>query len=492
MASKPNTKELGQPGGVRRVVRGYGRPDEYVAEPLELNRELAFPASIPIYDTMRSQDGHIGSLMQAITLPIVGARWDLDADGVDKEVVALVRTELGLPEPGKALSRRRRQGIVLTEHIEQVTETMLWAGFAPFEQVYEVAPPRKGQEELGLDEIVHLRKLAPRLPRTIERIIVGRDGGLEAIWQTSLDFNDPIEISVNDLVFYVNKKEGADWSGRSLLRQAYKHWMIKDIFLRLDAQAAERNSMGIPTFTYSDEAHQELCERLASEVRAGEKAGLALPHGVTFKLEGVSGSTVDLTPKIEYHDREIARTALAMFLDLGHDNGARSLGETFLDVFLSSVQSMAQRIADTVTEHVIRDLVEFNFGPDAEYPALTPGDIRANQGASPEILTQLANAGLITPDGKLEDHLRERYGLPKAAPAKKAEAPVPAPADPAAPAAPGEPAPAAEEPAAPAQLPAPAADKTAAAASTEELTISQMLERVIELRQRERVPAHAG
>lgn len=424
----PNTNELGTPGGLVPTLRGRNRAKTYEVDPLELNYDLQFPQSIPIYDAMRSQDGHVGSVLSAIVLPIMRAKWDLLGDGVRPEVMELVRSELGITAPGEPRQRRRREGISWIEHVEQAAETMLWAGFCPFEQVYSVSAPRPGQESLGLDTVVHLRKLGQRLPRTIARINVARDGGLESIEQTNPEGADNIVIPVDRLVFYTHKKEGADWTGRSILRQAYKHWLIKDVLLRLDAQAAERNSMGIPTIYYTDEGQKAEAQEQSSALRAGATAGLALHTSMRLEIVGTSGSTVDLTPKIKYQDQEISRSALAMFLDLGHDAGARSLGETMLGVFTDAVQAVADRIADIATEHIVRDLVELNFGPDEAYPVITAGDLKSNGEISAEVLKLLTESGVVVPDDKLEEHVRGRFNLPKAdtATARTPAAPAPA------------------------------------------------------------------
>lgn len=449
-------KEIGTPGGVRTI--SVGRKQTYEVEPLELNGDLQFPQSLPIYDALRSQDGHVGSVLSAILLPVTSASWDLQTDGVRPEVVALVRNELGLPAPGETLGRRRRHGIVWKEHVTQAAETMLWAGFCPFEQVYEV---EAGADAFGLEDVIHLRKVAQRLPRTVSKIEVEADGGLKAIHQTAADFAaDDVVIPVDRLLFYVNRREGADWSGRSILRQAYKHWLIKDGLLRLDAQAAERNSMGIPVVYYSNDEQRAQAEEAVKNFRAGASAGMALPITCKAEVIGTSGATVDLIPRIQYHDQEIARSALAMFLDLGHDNGARSLGEVHLSVFMSSVQTFAEQIATTATEHMIRDLVELNYGPEEPYPALTPGRI-AND-ISSTVLKELVDAGVVVPDDDLESHIRTKMGLPAA---DKSTARQP-------------------------KESAPAQAATMSASEKHDKELSELLERTIQLRNRGKAGEH--
>jgi ribosomal protein L12E/L44/L45/RPP1/RPP2 len=361
-------------------------------------------------------------------LPILAARWQLQGANVRPEIMTFVRSELGLDLPGEALERQRKHGIVWLDHLETALLCLPF-GFMPFEQVYEPGPPTTEQAALGTDLLLHLRKLAPRLPRTVSQIHVGRDGGLAGISQPPLDptAKDDIFIPVERLVYYCHKREGADWSGRSILRTIYKNWMIGDKELRLSAQILERNGMGIPVIYYDPAlVPKEQAERMVQDLRAGATAGLALPPGAKLELMGVTGQTVDPLPHMKYHDEKIAESALAMFKTLGHDSGARSLGDTFVDIFTQAVQSVADFFGRVATEHVIRDLVELNFGPNEPYPVLTPGDLSANKAITTTALKELVDAGVVKPDDKLEAFMRSTSGLPVADTTTTRTAPAPA------------------------------------------------------------------
>lgn len=409
MATKPPTNELGTPGGLVPTLQpGRTGSVAWQVESLDLNPEFQFPKNIAIYDQMRS-DGQVRSVIESIVLTIMRARFPLDTEGVSDEVAQLVRNDIGIDEEGASRRRRRREGITFHAHLQDLIEPLIYAGFMPFEQKYAA----------GVDGYMHLSKLAPRPPRTITRIETERDGGLRAVYQTNPDplpragFAD-IELTVDRLVMYTHRKEGADWSGRSILRSAYKYWLIKDVYLRLDAQAAERNSMGVPVFSITSPDQKAEAERVAAEFRAGAAAYVIEPQGTRFRLEGVSGSTMDLTSRLAYLDQGISRSALEMFLDLGHDAGARSLADTFYNVFLDSVQALGNAIADTFTEHVIRDLVEANFGADEPYPVMTCADVKASGDVDPTVLKTLVDAGIIKPDATMETYTRNKLGLPKA------------------------------------------------------------------------------
>ncbi|MCQ9384438.1 DUF935 domain-containing protein [Brevibacterium moorei] len=408
---------------------GRDRKTTYTPRPDEHTWELEYPLCNAVYSQMKRSDGQVASLLKAIRLPIQGAHWQLTGDDVRPEVMEFVTKDLGVTLPGEGRTRRRRNGIVWGHHVREALN-MLAYGHMFFEQVYHFTPTDPTH--------IHLRKLAPRMPQTITQIQVERDGGLAGIWQEPLDLtrvHEPIFIPVDRLVGYVLDQEGGDWTGSSILRTAYKHWLIKDVLMRVDAQSVERNGMGIPVVKYDPTipGAKEDAEEIVRNVRAGEAAGVALPVGdglSDFSLVGVSGSTVDAVARMNYHDQQTSRSALAMFLDLGHDAGARSLGESQTDFFLSSLQSVADDIAEVATEHIIRDLVEVNWGPDEPYPVMSPGRLADNGAITSESLATLTTAGLLTPDARLEDYVRTRSGLPEADPstARQQDVDTPTPA----------------------------------------------------------------
>jgi hypothetical protein len=179
--------------------------------------------------------------------------------------------------------------------------------------------------------------------------------------------------------------------------------------------SAERNSLGIPVVHYDPSMMTyESALELAGMARTGAEAGMAIPPGCTFTLQGVTGTVPDLGPRIDRYNEAIGRASLAMFLNLGHDTGARAMAETFLTFFTRSLQGVATRLGDTFSEHVIRDLVEWNFGPDEPYPRLTPGDLTTEMALPPASFQALVSAKVITPDDILEQAVRRRYRLPDA------------------------------------------------------------------------------
>jgi hypothetical protein len=378
--------------------------------------ELRWPLSIDVYDRMRSQDAQVGSVLRAVTLPVRRTNWWIERGDARPEVARQIAEDLGLQVHGDPTTRpgRLRDRFSWSEHL-RLALLMLPYGHSVFEQVYR---PVGGS--------LRLRKLAWRPPQTILKFDVAADGGLNGIQQYHPGAGDPVTIPVDRLVVYVNELEGSRWTGRSLLRTAYKNWLLKDRLLRVQTGTIERNGMGIPIYEGA-EGEEDLKTGLAMarSYRSGESAGAATPYGAKLRLAGVEGTIPDADPAIRYHDEQIARAVLAHFLNLGTQTGSWALGSTFADFFTLSLQTLAQQIADVATQHIVEDLVDANFGPDEPAPRVAFEEIGSRQAATAQALKLLTDAGIIHPDKPLEEALRQTHGLPAADPATREVMPAP-------------------------------------------------------------------
>jgi hypothetical protein len=404
-------EELGYQTG---QLPGWG---QFAEEAHETNPDLMWPKWIDVADRMRSEDSQIGSVLRAVTQPILSTEWSVDPSGAEDDVVEHIATDFGLGTKGVeyVAPLRTRGRFSFTEHI-RLALLELPHGHSVFEQVYRLEDGR-----------LRLAKLAWRPPRTITKFTVERDGGLKSISQYgAIGSAAEVKIPVDRLVVYVNEREGANWLGRSLLRPAYKNWMLKDRLLRVQAIAAERNGLGMPTYTGAPAPEKASTEEarawdqdqvdkgldVTKKARAGEAAGLSIPGGASFDFKGVTGKVPDTDPMIRYHDEQMARAVLAHFLNLGTETGSWALGSTFADFFTNSLNGVAQQIADVLNQHVVEDLVDRNYGPTVRAPRIVPAKIGAQHPATAEAIRALLEAGAITADDKLEAHLRNLYGLP--------------------------------------------------------------------------------
>lgn len=368
--------------------------------------ELRWPLSSRVYRRMHRQDAQITSVMRAVTQPVRRTQWRIDPNGARPEVVAHVADDLGLPVVGQPPVHARRRGrFSWSEHLAQALLCLRY-GHSFFEQVYTV------DEDTGL---YHLRKLGPRLAETISDIEVAPDGGLIAIEQYGWGAAGAVRIPVDRLVAYVLDREGGDWTGQSLLRPAYKHWLIKDRLLRVQAQTLERNGMGVPVYEGGPNDEQPQLDKgtkLAQSYKAGSASGAAVPNGARLRLLGVEGNIPDAMPAIEYHDAQIGRSVLAHFLNLGQNTGSWALGTTFYDFFAMSLQTVGEIVRDTAQQHIVEDLVDANWGVDEQAPRIVFDEIGSRKDLTAAALEILVRAGIVTPDEAIEQAARQDYGLP--------------------------------------------------------------------------------
>lgn len=376
---------------------------------LETAPELTWPNCLAVFDNMRRQDAQVGSVLRAVTSPIQRTAWRIDGEGCDPEVTRHVADDLGLPIVGQGnlvpRTGRSRDRFSWTGHL-RLALLMLPFGHSYFEQVY------RWNE---VDQRWHLRKLGPRLPRTIMKVNVARDGGLESIEQrpTFPTGGQKLEIPVGQLVAYVLDREGGNWFGQSLLRPAYKNWLIKDQLLRVQAQTIDRNGMGIPVYTGAqNEKDLKDGEDVATSVRAGDNSGTAIPYGSKLDLMGVTGQLPDADVPIRYHDEQIARAVLAHFLNLGTQTGSWALGSTFADFFTLSLQAIADEVKETANHHVIEDLVDVAFSPNEAAPRLVYDEIGSRGDSIVNAIAVLVNAQVLKADEDLEQFVRTALRLP--------------------------------------------------------------------------------
>lgn len=389
--------------------------------------ELQWPRSVTVYDRMRKQDTKVKSSLRAVKSPLLATTWRIDPGSASTEVVEFVARNLNLPIKGVSDSDqtqnklRGRDRFSFASHLREVLR-FLEFGHAVFEQLYRY------DEATGR---LLLRKLAHRPQASISKWNVARDGGLNSVEQYAPDgaagaaAGRDVTLPISRLVVYSHEREDAAWWGESILRSAYKNWILKDRLLRVDTTAVERNGMGVPVHITGDrgpdvspDEYDEYIKAgldIARGLRAGDNAGAALGPGDDLKLL-TAGTLPDALRRVLYHDDQIGSAVLAHVLNLGRQTGSWALGRTFQDILVSSLNQIGDAICDVVDHHVIEDLVDLNFGPDEPAPRLVYEDLSGQDQALAYAIKALVDAGAITPDAALETYLRSQYRMPQPEP----------------------------------------------------------------------------
>ena len=198
---RPGTDEIGATGS--EATAGELIQTDY-------NAALQGLPAYDIFDRMRFSDSSIGTGLWVIKLPLMRATWTVEPPTdtpKDREIAEFVEADLmGMTIPWQ-------------EYLWQVF-LMLDYGSFPFEIVWEIRD----------DHRAHLRKLAPRHPRTVTKWLIDDHGGFNGVEQQTLRSSGfhTVIIPPEKLIVYVNQKEGSNFRGVSLLRRVYKHWMITE------------------------------------------------------------------------------------------------------------------------------------------------------------------------------------------------------------------------------------------------------------------------
>lgn len=410
-ASKPAAPQLTEIGLTGTPIFGG-----YLRDLGEYNPELMGLSAYQTYEKMRRGDTTVAATLAAVKLPIKSAEWTVtapdDATPVEEEARDFIREQL--------FERNSFRRIIDNALL------MLDFGAAAHEDVWAIDGNR-----------VVLAKAAPRLPQTFYQWDVSPHGEtLNALIQYGYQgswMNMP-RIPASKLALFTYRREGANFAGRSMLREAYRHWYAKDALYRIDGIALERNGLGIPTIILGPDAKKEdraVCQTFLNSIATHQKTSIMLPNGYTFKMEGITGQVRDCKESIHHHNVQISLAALAQFLMLGEQKGARSLGDTLSDFFAMGVQSVAQDIAEVLNQTTIARLAEFNFGDarrGVRAPKLVVQQILSLRFETiTEALSKLATAGLVLGDDELDGYLRDKMGLPDP---DKATARKPLPAQP--------------------------------------------------------------
>jgi len=373
----------------------------------EFNAEWKDIKAVENADKMRRTDAQVNASLLAVELPILSSTSRIEPasqDNIDLKIAEFINVNLFM--------NRNFTWNYLLRHILKY----LQFGAYVFEKVYEV-----------VDSQIYIKNISPRLPKTIRRWNQNDDGTLKEVEQfaTRPDGSyGTFTIPNKFLVLFTNNQEGWNWTGTSILRNAYRNWKIKDTLIRIDAMRHERQGLGIPIFTPPEDAKTEdieACEKVGETLRSHEKSYIIKPHGWDVEFADLKVSSLtDIIPSIKFHNTEISSNILAQFMDVGKtDFGSRASIHELKENFFLSLQSTANYIEDIFNEGMegrllIKELVSFNFPNVDQYPKLKFSKIANIDYEKVSIyLKNLADSGFVCPRLEDEVHIREEFDLPE-------------------------------------------------------------------------------
>lgn len=335
------------------------------------------------------------------------------------------------------------------DHIEEAL-TMVWAGFAPCEISFKKRDGegsgyddgRWGYEGITLrDQHTIMEFVNDERQNPIAAVQVTAEGGRAEIplwkmcnYRASSVLNNP-------------------W-GRSMLKNAYRPWYLKQRIQESEAVGIDRELCGMPTMRIpmSDlnlanekDANGVLTEKAkaargriqaavdaSTKLRYNQAAGLVLPSDPyrdddgkistmlkwDFSIVSSSGQrSIDARTAARDYDRAIARTILMQFLHLGdRSGGSYGLSEDQSSIAIRSLKSISLKICGEYNKKALKLLWLMNALPKKYMPKLEAGEVSEESIEQIGLFLQrVADAEpLFLDDPAMKDSVLARAGLRQA------------------------------------------------------------------------------
>jgi len=359
-----------------------------------------------IYSRMERSDYQVQKILAAIQNPIKAASWSIDPvseDAQDMKVAALIEQILF-------------KDLNWSDKLEEIL-TFIPRSHA----VFEVINANKQNKELG--PYTGLASLAFRDQSSLIKWVHDKATGdlLHIEQKQSGDIDVDTVLPAQNLLIFYSRKKGND-NGFPMLRPLYGPYKRKLMIEELKMIGIERSAIPFPkakipaTVKTTDKEYLAIVDLLA-KYTSGQDSYMIYPEGYEVDFHTNVFDPTKLEATIKSEDEKMAGSILAMFVELGTGGnaGALALSENLEKFFTNGVVGFTNTITDTVNERLIPSLVRLNFGDTVDkFPKLLVSGIAESAGQTlMTIVTGYKNAGVITADEALEDHIRKVHKLPK-------------------------------------------------------------------------------
>lgn len=372
----------------------------------EYNRKLTGKFAIRQYEVMRRSESSVEGALEVIKQPILNVDHTLQPAITDNDEAAF---------RARYMKRELFDRNIDFHQLTEEAMTFLDFGHAVAEFTLELTE-FEGRTLIGIQEIGFRKQISIDRWETVDH----KPGITQILNVTPQDGgSNTRSIPRQKLLIWTNKKEGDNDAGISLLRFAFKDWDMKDKLGIVHAVGLEK--MAIPTPVISvpagaDETDKANARNSLRQYRANEEGYIEKPVGWELDKLDMTGQTMQqVLPALQYYDRQMFVSVLAAFQALGSTSGSgsRAVGDVQYKPYIQKVATINRRFVSPI-QQFIKLLCDLNFTDNSDgYPELQTArfqddDITALSSA----LASLSNAGMITPDPDLEQHLRETMHLP--------------------------------------------------------------------------------
>lgn len=445
MAAKKTTTSPQEPKGTRDMAGSAGVEGKeassysefgatglkqysgYVRE--EWLRDLIGRRGLLMYREMRDNDSVIGAIFFAIEMLLRGVPFHVEAaDDASQEAADFVESCLGDLEVSWA------------GFLAEVMPFLLY-GWDVHELVYKIRKGDSADPKFNSkydDGMIGWRKFGHRGQETLLHWIFNADGDATHLVQLLPTGGPLLQVPLDKCLHFRTTPYKGNPEGRSVFRNAYAPYYFKKNIQEIEAIGVARDLTGLtvvrvpaqwtsPNASAQDKQALLSAQTMARDTGRNQQEGLVIPTIrnakdptlLEFDIELLASGGRRQFPTndiIQRYDERIAMTVLADFITLGGSGssgrGSYAQSKNKTDVFSVACISFLDLITAEFNRKAIPDLLALNGMKKAQV-SLAHGDIqRRDLQELGTYLMDAAQAGLLTPDGTLEAHVREEGGLP--------------------------------------------------------------------------------
>ena len=426
MATKPDLQELGS--------TGLRRAGGYVYE--EFLTNLRGLRGARVYREMADNDPTVGGMLFAVEKIITRLDWRVDPFQDDSA-------------DGKVTTQDKEVAVFIESCLHDMSESweQTLAGFLSFlvygYSYHEILYKYRGgtdtkdvtRKSQFSDGKIGWRKIPIRSQETLLRWEYDKDTNeLVAMVQIDPSSGGVHTIPLEKALHFRTTAHKDNPEGRSILRNVYRPWFFKHRIEEIEAIGIERDLAGLPIAfvppemlssdaSDADKVVLAQIQQMVTNVKRNEQEGMVFPAQYDdnghlmydFKLLTSGGSRQFNTNEIvQRYDQRMTMALLSDFLLLGNSrSGSHALGITKMELWTMAIDSIAKNIASVINHEAIPRLIKLNGMDTERLPVLAFGEVNnVDLNEVSDFVSKLVLAGVIIPDPKLEDFMRDLAGLP--------------------------------------------------------------------------------
>jgi len=376
----------------------------------EYLEELKHSEAARVYDTMRRKDSQVQMLVSAVKLPIMSGLFEFRPFDDSPEA----------EDHAKFLEIVFRDMEQTQSQMKNEILDMIIFGHSAMERIHKVYnEPVEVEGRTILPSYIGLKELRWISPKTIE---TWNFKDKEFVGITQYAFGDlghtgPIPKEVLS-IFTINK-EGQNYQGISLLRPCYGCYFRKQTYQKLNAIGIEKFAIGIPIGTIplgaENSTSRVALEKALSDFCTHQSNYIVKTEGFDVDVKFNSYDPQKIEVAIDNEDKRMAKAFLASFLELGlTTGGSQALSSDLSTFFKNSLEYIIDIIESEFNKTIIPELIKLNFPDAKKFPSLYISGVTDAGGLDfSQIIANLSNARIITPDNELEEYTRKLYAMPE-------------------------------------------------------------------------------